>query len=111
MNLQKKLRDLLFEYLHENKSTDKTISEIEKLVYSACQKQRLECADSLFARTPEQTEYHAILNAPLPTEVERCYSGKEVMEIVERIQIVAQQGELDINEFIEFLKKEYGIKI
>jgi hypothetical protein len=140
MNLQEQIRRILAEFFQsEEFSTDQATSEIEKLVYSACQKQKEICAEAEIKHYTDNGRMAndplpEILNAPLPAETERCYSGKEVEELVKVLENYNQllsdecsslvgmaavhgwksdrfEAGVKCREEISNLKKEYGIKI
>ncbi len=96
--------------------------EINKLISSACQSQKSICNEAYLSNPKRglfQAGSEAILNAPPPTELERCYTSKEVKEIAQfslgygigvcgnNILVPDQVRE----QFKEILSKEYGIKI
>ena len=91
----------------------------QKLVYAACARQREICSKQV-SGWPNKVKIESeieedIFNAPLPTEVDRYYSSKEVWEITEKAVELGMQG--NDKEFLlakfykEVLSKEYGIKI
>ncbi len=68
-------------------------TEHEKLIYASCVKQKELCVEEARIKTKQGSKYNreehsidedSILNTPLPTEVERFYSAKEVKEIADR---------------------------
>ncbi len=99
--------------------------ENKKLVYASCVKQKELCLEeakikitqsSRYAREEHTVDEDSILNAPLPTEVERHFSTTELKNIVDMaIDCGYYAGDVEhrhkLNEkFYDVLLKEYQIK-
>ncbi len=84
---------------------------INKLISSACKSQRNICQrinDAEKDGTIDAVIGKVYANAPFPSEVERCYSGKEVAEIATKAWRLADKGE-NLGLSMGILSKEYGI--
>ncbi len=111
MVLQEQIAEIIFRHMSfEKDEIPGAISEIEMLISSACMKQREICQNVYKESEDEFGIAKLILNAPLPSEVEICYSGKEVLEIIKSTLKENSYGysdesviEIIMNEFIKNL--------